>query len=169
MRQTARHAQPSPTQPALFRSADDRYLYFALILADQKPWKALVEWMDSAGLAADLVDPEYSDLAHRQRNFGHVQEMVEVFFMLHDADHLYHEGQRRGLPIGVDQRPRGPASSTSTWPRASSSCPSSSRTEKPRCSRAARTGSAASRRPDPARAPRLGEHSEQVLQAAGRG
>jgi crotonobetainyl-CoA:carnitine CoA-transferase CaiB-like acyl-CoA transferase len=105
IRQTARHAQPSPTQPALFKSADERYLYFALILADLKPWNALVEWMDSVGLAADLVEPEYQDLAHRQANFGHVQEMVEVFFMVHEADELYHEGQRRGLPIGVTNAP----------------------------------------------------------------
>ena len=45
-RQTCRHAQPSPTQPALFQCLDGRYVYFALILADQKPWKALVAWLD---------------------------------------------------------------------------------------------------------------------------
>ncbi|GAA2454403.1 CaiB/BaiF CoA-transferase family protein [Actinomadura vinacea] len=99
-RQTCRHAQPVNTQPTLFRCGDDRWIYFALILADHKPWNALVEWMDEQGLAADLVAPEYGGLEHRQRNFDHVQEVIECFFLLQDSATVYHEGQRRGLPIG---------------------------------------------------------------------
>ena len=99
-RQTCRHAQPSPTQPALFQCADDAWVYFALILAEQRSWKALVAWMDEAGLADDLVDPAYDDLAHRQANFSHVQEMLDVFFLLQTSEDAYTEGQRRGLPIG---------------------------------------------------------------------
>jgi crotonobetainyl-CoA:carnitine CoA-transferase CaiB-like acyl-CoA transferase len=99
-RQTCRHAQPSMTQPALFGCADGRQVYFALILADVKPWRALIDWMDGQGLAADLTDPEYDDLAHRQANFPHIQEVIECFFELQDSTTVYHEGQRRGLPIG---------------------------------------------------------------------
>lgn len=99
-RQTCRHAQPVPTAPALFRTADNRYLYFALVLADSKPWNSLVEWLDSKGLAADLTEPEYQQLAHRQEQFHHIQGIIEVFFMLHDMETLYVEGQARGLPVG---------------------------------------------------------------------
>jgi len=104
-RQTCRHAQPVPTQPAIFQCGDGRWIYFALILADEKPWKALLEWMDSEDLAADLMDPIYDDLVYRQTNFHHVQGIVEVFFLLHDSGYAYHEGQRRGLPIGVLNAP----------------------------------------------------------------
>jgi benzylsuccinate CoA-transferase BbsE subunit len=104
-RQTCRHAQPVPTQPALFECADGRYVYFALILADQKPWQTLVEWMDSQGLATDLTDDAYSDLVHRQQNFSHIQDVVECFFLLQDATVVYHEGQARGLPIGILNAP----------------------------------------------------------------
>ncbi|MCW2622962.1 MAG: frc 8 [Frankiales bacterium] len=104
-RQTCRHAQPEPTQPALFQCGDGRYVYFALILADQKPWQQLVAWLDEEGLALDLLDPAYSSLAHRQANFSHVQDRVEAFFLLHDADWAYHEGQSRGLPIGTVAAP----------------------------------------------------------------
>ena len=104
-RQTCRHAQPTPTQPALFESLDGRYVYFTLILADTKPWQSLVEWMDSMGLAADLTEPEYADFAHRQANFPHIQQMLEAFFLLQDADAAYHEGQSRGLPIAVINSP----------------------------------------------------------------
>jgi crotonobetainyl-CoA:carnitine CoA-transferase CaiB-like acyl-CoA transferase len=103
-RQTCRHAQPEPTQPALFRCADG-FVYFALILSDQKPWQVLVEWLDSKDLATDLTDPAYSDVAHRQANFGHIQEILEVFFLLQPAETAYLEGQKRGLPIGVLNAP----------------------------------------------------------------
>ncbi len=99
-RQTCRHAQPVPTAPALFQTADGRYLYFALVLADTKPWNSLVEWLDSKGLAADLTEPEYQQLAHRQEQFHHIQGIIEVFFMLNDMETLYREGQARGLPVG---------------------------------------------------------------------
>jgi crotonobetainyl-CoA:carnitine CoA-transferase CaiB-like acyl-CoA transferase len=104
-RQTCRHAQPTFTQPALFECADGRYVYFALILADQKPWATLVEWLASEGLAVDLEDEAYLDVAHRQSNFGHVQSIVEAFFLLKEADAAYHEGQARGLPIGILNAP----------------------------------------------------------------
>jgi crotonobetainyl-CoA:carnitine CoA-transferase CaiB-like acyl-CoA transferase len=104
-RQTCRHAQPSMTQPALFRCKDDRWVYFVLIVAEPKPWQATVEWLDDYGLAIDLVDPAYSDIAFRQQHFSHVQELVEVLFMLQDADEAYREGQRRGLPIGILNAP----------------------------------------------------------------
>ncbi|GAA4821047.1 CaiB/BaiF CoA transferase family protein [Nocardioides caeni] len=99
-RQTCRHAQPEPTQPALFECADGKHVYFALILSEQKAWNSLLTWMDDLGMAADLVDPAYQEVAHRQRAFGHVQELIEVFFLIQDSETVYHEGQRRGLPIG---------------------------------------------------------------------
>ncbi|OHV56477.1 CoA transferase [Pseudofrankia sp. BMG5.36] len=104
-RQTCRHAQPEPTQPALFQCADGNYIYFALVLADQKPWQQLVAWLDSAGVALDLTDPAYGSLPHRQENFAHIQDLIEVFCLLHDADWMYHEGQARGLPIGIVSAP----------------------------------------------------------------
>jgi crotonobetainyl-CoA:carnitine CoA-transferase CaiB-like acyl-CoA transferase len=104
-RQTCRHAQPVPTQSAIFRCADDRWVYFALILSDPKPWNALVQWMDSHDLALDLKDSDYDALVFRQQNFAHIQDLVEVFFLLQDSSTAYHEGQRRGLPIGVLNAP----------------------------------------------------------------
>src|SRR5207253_9416639 len=75
-RQTCRHAQPTPTQPALFRCGDDRHVYFVMFVADQKAWLTLVEWMDSRGLAVDLLDPEFNDPAVRQERFGHIQQVL---------------------------------------------------------------------------------------------
>lgn len=163
-RQTCRHAQPVMTQPALFRCADDRWVYFALILADAKPWRALVDWLDSQDLAADLTSPEYDNLAYRQENFPHIQEVIECFFLLQDSATVYADGQRRGLPIGPVNAPEdllddehlmarnffvpvklddGDTAMFPTSPYRFSSYPA--------------------RRP--VRAPRLGEHTAEVLNA----
>jgi len=99
-RQTARHAQPVPTQPACFKCGDDVWVYFALVLSDPKAWAATVTWMSDLGLAADLIEQKYGDLAYRQQEFAHIQDLIEVLFLVQDSATAYHEGQRRGLPIG---------------------------------------------------------------------
>ncbi|MBY8857116.1 CoA transferase [Nocardia sp. CA2R105] len=104
-RQTCRHAQPVPTQPALFQCADEVWVYFALILADQFAWKALTGWMDEVGVAADLTDPTYDSLAHRQENFAHIQGLLEAFFLIQDSESVYRDGQRWGLPIAPLRAP----------------------------------------------------------------
>jgi crotonobetainyl-CoA:carnitine CoA-transferase CaiB-like acyl-CoA transferase len=104
-RQTCRHAQPTPTAPALFQCGDGRYVYFVLFVSDLKPFRALVEWMSTLGVEADLNEPQYEDAAYRQANFAHIQGLVEVFFLLQNAVDVYHDGQARGLPIGVAYAP----------------------------------------------------------------
>ena len=104
-RQTCRHAQPTPTQPAIFLCGDDRWVYFVIFVAEQKGWQALVEWLDSHDLAVDLVQPDYDDPVFRQEHFGHIQEVVESFFLLRTAEEAYHEGQARGLAIGPINAP----------------------------------------------------------------
>lgn len=99
-RQTARHAQPVPTQPASFQCADGRWVYFALILSDARAWAATVSWMSDLGVAADLVEDKFADYEYRQREFAHIQGLIEVFFLVQDSATAYREGQRRGLPIG---------------------------------------------------------------------
>ena len=69
-RQTCRHAQPTPTQQAIFQCADDRWVYFVIFVADQKAWQALLEWLGTKDMAVDLVQPEYLDPEYRQQNFA---------------------------------------------------------------------------------------------------
>jgi crotonobetainyl-CoA:carnitine CoA-transferase CaiB-like acyl-CoA transferase len=104
-RQTCRHAQPIPTQPALFRCLDGRYVYYTLILSEQRAWESLVHWMDEMGMAANLTEAAYAGVAHRQQNMQEIQTLVECFFLVQNADTVFHEGQARGLPIGVLNAP----------------------------------------------------------------
>ena len=104
-RQTCRHAQPARTQSALFQCADGRYVYYTLILSDQRGWQSLVQWLDRKGMAAQLVEPEFSDVLHRQAHFSDIQDLLECFFLVHDSELVYKEGQAAGLPIGVLNAP----------------------------------------------------------------
>ncbi len=104
-RQTCRHASPALTQPSLIPCADGRYLFFAHRVADPKAWNALVDWLDSHGMAADLIDPAYQDMAHRQENLFHIQDIVECFCLTVDADEAFESGQVRGMPLGILNSP----------------------------------------------------------------
>jgi crotonobetainyl-CoA:carnitine CoA-transferase CaiB-like acyl-CoA transferase len=104
-RQTCRHAQPSPTAPALFPTGDGRYVYLVLVLADKKPWDLTVGWLADAGMAVDLEDEKFSDPQYRQDNFEYIQNILECFFLVKTADLAYHEGQALGLPIGLVRSP----------------------------------------------------------------
>jgi benzylsuccinate CoA-transferase BbsE subunit len=105
IRQTCRHAQPVLTQSPMFEAGDGKLVYFVLITSEQKPWEALVDWMDQAGMAADLAEPAFSDPAYRQANFAHIQGIVECFFLLKTSDEILREGQARQLPIGIIYAP----------------------------------------------------------------
>jgi crotonobetainyl-CoA:carnitine CoA-transferase CaiB-like acyl-CoA transferase len=161
-RQTCRHAQPVRTQSALFECGDGRYVYFAHILSDPRAWETLVGWMEELGVAADLTDPEYQQLEHRQAQYAHVQELVEVFFLVQDADTAYREGQRRGLPMGVLNAPEELLSDEHLLAR-EFFVP----VEQPEGGTALQPGSpyrfSAFSATGPSRAPRLGEHTDQVL------
>ncbi len=165
-RQTCRHAQPSPTQPALFATADDRYIYFALITSEQKPWQSLTEWMESKRLAADLTDPAYDDPDYRLANFAHIQQIVEVFFLLQPASDIYHEGQQRGLPIGVLNAPEDLPHDEHLLARSFFVPVDDDAPGGPHLYPGAPIRFSAFATPAVARAPRLGEHTADVLGGA---
>jgi len=121
-------------------------------------------------MAADLTEPEYDALPHRQANFPHIQGLAEAFFLLHDAETMYHEGQTRGLPIGILNAPEDlfhdehlvarsyfvdvPMDDVEAVPGATVPFPG------------APFRFSSFQPADPGRAPRLGEHTAAVLAAA---
>lgn len=103
-RQTCRTAMPTLTQPTLFQCLDG-YVYYLLIIGEDKHWSDLVRWLDSHGLAGDLTDPKYSSLVTRQQSVDHIQGIIESFFMMHPKEQMYREGQQFLLPVGVLNAP----------------------------------------------------------------
>jgi crotonobetainyl-CoA:carnitine CoA-transferase CaiB-like acyl-CoA transferase len=104
-RQTCRHAAPVLTQPAIFRCADGRWVYFVLVIAEAKAWGALTGWMDRYGLALDLTEPKFEDASYRRANFSYIQGIVESFAAILDAQTFFQEAQEAGLPVGAIYAP----------------------------------------------------------------
>jgi crotonobetainyl-CoA:carnitine CoA-transferase CaiB-like acyl-CoA transferase len=56
-------------------------------------------------MAAHLSDSRFASFSYRQEHYPEVQTIVECFFLIHEADTAFKEGQRRGLPIAVITSP----------------------------------------------------------------
>ncbi|WP_020108402.1 CaiB/BaiF CoA-transferase family protein [Nocardia sp. 348MFTsu5.1] len=163
-RQTARLASPTPTAPAQFVCADGRHVVLVFILNEQKAWTIMLEWLDSHGLSMDLVDDAYLDPTFRQKNFAHIQEVLEVFFLMIDAETAFREGQSRGMPIGAVYSPEEVLDIEHLRIREFFSEVDFAGAAGTRTPGAPYRFSAFDERP-PARSPRLGEHTSRVLLA----
>jgi crotonobetainyl-CoA:carnitine CoA-transferase CaiB-like acyl-CoA transferase len=163
-RQTCRHAQPSPTQPTLFACGDGNYVCFMLFATDQEGWVRFVEWLDTSGLALDLADPTYLEPAYRQKNFAHIQELTEVFFLMRSAEEAYLEGQERKFAIGALKAPEDVLVDSHLAAREFFSPVKQQDGSEPLFPRSALRFSTVSETPQ-LRAPRLGEHTARVLEA----
>jgi crotonobetainyl-CoA:carnitine CoA-transferase CaiB-like acyl-CoA transferase len=112
-RQTARHAQATPTQPWQHRAADDRYvsLLGGGIPRSAASWPLLVEWLRQAGKSEDLENERYRSVVHRtpaQRTDPdslHVLEVLGRFVKSQPAEDVYREGQARRLPWAAVRSP----------------------------------------------------------------
>jgi crotonobetainyl-CoA:carnitine CoA-transferase CaiB-like acyl-CoA transferase len=89
-----------------FRSKDGKYVN-ALIgfgFTAQRV-RVVAEWLDSHGMAEDLLDEKYQDPAKLQENLPHISEVVANFITHSTQDEVYHGGQERGFPWGAIRAP----------------------------------------------------------------
>ena len=63
--------------------------------------RRLAEWMDSYGLAQDLLDERYRDIAVIQDSGPHIAGVLENFFANLPQSDAWHGGQERGFPWGA--------------------------------------------------------------------
>ncbi len=105
MRQTGRHAGASPTVQTQFRCKDGKYVNAGAARVTFRQFPALVEWMDSHGLAGDLTEERYKDRAEFSKNASHINEVVANFAKHLTRDELAHGGQERGFNWGAIRAP----------------------------------------------------------------
>jgi benzylsuccinate CoA-transferase BbsE subunit len=109
-RNTGRHAS-SPTgfsQPkSQLRCSDGKYVNASLPPLRLTPVqvKTLAEWMDSYGMAGDLMDEKYREPAAITEYKDHINDMLVSFFGSITRDEAYHGGQRRGFNMGAVRSP----------------------------------------------------------------
>ena len=108
-RQTGRHHGAQPTPKTLCPTSDGRFINVFAVFTSLNQWLSLVTWMNSEGMAEDLTDERYRDMAVMRVRSGpevdHAFDVVKRFIALHTADEIYRGAQKRRFPWGVIRSP----------------------------------------------------------------
>ena len=72
----------------------DGYILLSLLLH----WETLVEWLDSEGMAEDLVDKKWQEREYRLRYLDHIIEVLERWTRTHTVAELVETGQLMHFP-----------------------------------------------------------------------
>ena len=108
-RQTGRHHGVQPTPKTLCPTADGKFINVFAVFTSLNQWLSLATWMDSKGMAEDLLDPHYRDMARMRARTGpevdHAFEVVKKFIAAHPAEEIYRGAQERKFPWGIIRSP----------------------------------------------------------------
>jgi crotonobetainyl-CoA:carnitine CoA-transferase CaiB-like acyl-CoA transferase len=102
LRHTGRAASPDKTDPTQFPTGDGGWVNITRSGFNLTParLRKLAEWMDSYGLAQDLLDEQYQTVAAIQANTSHIAEVLHRFFARIPLEESWRGGQEQGMPWG---------------------------------------------------------------------
>ena len=63
--------------------------------------KGLAQWLDTYGMAEDLLDEDYQKPEHIQENIQHIMDVIRAFAATRTSDEVYHGAQELGYPWGT--------------------------------------------------------------------
>src|SRR5579862_964569 len=106
MRQTARHAAPSVTHMRLSKSADGVFM-LASLSPFEREMRALAELADQVGIVHVLGTPEFAELEKEDRVAAAIyrNDLLEQLVESLPADELFHRAQSHGLAWSPIRRP----------------------------------------------------------------
>tara|TARA_B100001765_G_scaffold111670_1_gene69438 strand:- start:7958 stop:10618 length:2661 start_codon:yes stop_codon:yes gene_type:complete len=105
LRLTGRHAALTPSALSQLRCKDGLYVNASASRVTLRLFQKLVEWMDSHGLADDLVEERYLDPAVFAASVEHIEDVVANFAANMTRDEVAHGGQERGFNWGAIRAP----------------------------------------------------------------
>ena len=102
-RHTGRHASPDQSPGIQFATQDGGWINTTRSGTNLTParLRILAEWMDSHGLADDLLDEKYQDPAVLEQGGQHFSEVFQNFFANMPLIEAYEGGQERDFPWGA--------------------------------------------------------------------
>jgi benzylsuccinate CoA-transferase BbsE subunit len=102
-RHTGRAAAVEKSDPTQFVTRDGAWLNTTRSGFNLTParLRRLAQWMDTYGLAQDLLDERYQSSATIQANVPHIAAALETFFANIPLEEAWHGGQELGLPWGA--------------------------------------------------------------------
>jgi len=102
-RHTGRHASPDNSVKIQLPTQDGGWVNVTRSGSALNParLRRLAEWMDEHGLAQDLLDEKYQDLATVQADARHTTDVLANFFANMPQEDLWTGGQERDFPWGA--------------------------------------------------------------------
>ena len=109
-RQTGRHHGVQPTPKTLCPTSDGAYINVFAVFNHLDQWKAMIDWMDSEGMAEDLAtDPRYTDMSILRGRSGpdveHATDVLRKFIAAHTSEEMYRGAQALRYPWGIVRSP----------------------------------------------------------------
>lgn len=167
-RQTGRHASVRRTERWMHRARDGRDILVFGVGRDNKSWQEIKRWFQSQGIGMQFDEPRFDDPANRQPGrgapeAGEVMAAVAQFIAANDAEDVYRGGQARDQAWGIVRAPDENLADEHWWDRGFFALVSGEGIAEPCAMPGAPYLFSATpwelRRP----APRLGEHTDEVL------
>jgi crotonobetainyl-CoA:carnitine CoA-transferase CaiB-like acyl-CoA transferase len=103
-RQTGRHAGRTPTARTQYICADGEYVNLG-VPRDAATWEKLLAYLQSKGLAADLDAGLFQDPERRMQLGGAIMGLLEVLTANLTSEEMFHLGQSLGLTWGAVRAP----------------------------------------------------------------
>jgi len=168
VRQTSRHAAVHRTEPWLFQAKDGRHLVLFGVGRDNASWAKIKQWFQEAGFGLQFDEERFDSPLARQPGRGSPEAaeiMAEVgrFIAAHTAEQVYRGGQERDQAWGIVRAPHETLEDPHFWDRGHFVTTTGEGANEPVAMPGAPYVFSATpwelRRP----APRLGEHTEELL------
>ena len=110
IRQTGRHAAANPTEPWFFRANDGKGVILFGIGRDNKSWGKLKRWFQETGFGTQFDDPKFDTPAARQPGRGspvaaEISLEAGKYITANTAEEIYRGGQLRDQAWGVVRTP----------------------------------------------------------------
>jgi formyl-CoA transferase len=69
-----------------------------MLLTLFRQWDSLVEWLDSEGMADNLLDGRWNDEQYRLKHLDHIIAVLKPWAQTHTKEELFEMGQAMGFP-----------------------------------------------------------------------
>jgi benzylsuccinate CoA-transferase BbsE subunit len=110
LRQTGRHAAAHRTDPWLHQAGDGKGIIIFGVGRDNASWKKVKSWMQADGLGAQFDEERFDDPRQRQQGRGtsegaEIMAELSKFIASHDSEYIYRGGQERRQAWGSVRSP----------------------------------------------------------------
>lgn len=103
-RQTGMHSNPRRQPPLQLPTADGRYMIAVMQNFGPRVWEKLLAWMDEKGVAGELHDAKFQDEAYRMSEYRTgtvVRDAIARLIKASNGEECFHRAQSYGISWGL--------------------------------------------------------------------